>query len=602
MKNKPKYNMWQNAGYMIREAWLHKKSVLALCLAAVALAVTSSVTELYVTPVLLSKVESAASLGALLGTIGGFAAAIILLRGLSAYVDRNTMFGRIVLRVQQANHIVRKMAVTSYANLLNPDFLKKYAQTREATNSNDSSAEAIWNTLTALLQNGVGFLIYLCLLSSLHPLLLAVIVATTAAGYLVSKRINEWGFRHREESEGYIKELHYIQGKSEDQRLAKDIRMFGIRPWLEELYAKTMRLYRGFIRRRESTYLWANLLDIALTFLRSGIAYWYLISLTLGRGLPASEFLLYFSAVSGFTAWITGILEHLTTLHQQSLELSSIREFLEYPEPFSMEGGKSLPRGPYEITLEHVSFRYPEGTRDTIHDLNLNLRAGEKLAVVGLNGAGKTTLVKLICGFLDPTEGRVLLNGQDIRDFNRREYYGLFSAVFQSFSVLEATVAENVAQSVEGFDRERVSQCLAQAGLSKKIDALPKGMDTHIGRKVFPNGVELSGGQLQRLMLARALYKDAPLLVLDEPTAALDPIAESDIYRKYSQMTAGRTSLFISHRLASTRFCDRIIFLAEGAIAEEGTHEALLRRGGGYAELFRVQSQYYQKEAGANEG
>ena len=369
--------------------------------------------------------------------------------------------------------------------------------------------------------------------------------------------------------------------------------MFGIRPWLEELYAKTMRLYRGFIRRREGTYLWANLLDIALTFLRSGIAYWYLISLTLGQGLPTSEFLLYFSAVSGFTAWITGILEQLTTLHQQSLELSTIREFLEYPEPFSMEGGKSLPNGSYEITLEHVSFRYPEGHRDIIHDLNLTLRAGEKLAVVGLNGAGKTTLVKLICGFLDPTEGRVLLNGQDIRDFSRRKYYELFSAVFQSFSVLESTAAENVAQSVKGLDRERVSQCLAQAGLSEKVKALPKGMNTHIGRKVFPDGVELSGGQLQRLMLARALYKDAPLLILDEPTAALDPIAESDIYRKYSQMTAGRTSLFISHRLSSCKFCDEILVFQDGNIVQQGSHEALSQVPGKYRELWQAQAQYY---------
>lgn len=189
----------------------------------------------------------------------------------------------------------------------------------------------------------------------------------------------------------------------------------------------------------------------------------------------------------------------------------------------------------------------------------------------------------------------MLLNGADIRRFNRREYYSLFSAVFQDFSVLDATLAENVAQQVDGIDEEKVWRCLHEAGLTEKVKSLPQGLRTHIGRQVFEDGVELSGGETQRLMLARALYKDGPVLLLDEPTAALDPIAENDIYQKYNEMTAGRTSVFISHRLASTRFCDRILYLADGKIAEEGTHESLLKLGGGYAHLFEIQSQYYQE-------
>ena len=204
--------------------------------------------------------------------------------------------------------------------------------------------------------------------------------------------------------------------------------------------------------------------------------------------------------------------------------------------------------------------------------MNLTIRPGEKLAIVGLNGAGKTTLVKLICGFLDPTEGRVLLNGQDIRQYNRRDYYELLSAVFQDFSILECSVAENVSQNPVDIDREKVKRCLEQAGIWEKIESLPKGMDTPIGKSVYEDGVELSGGQTQRLVLARALYKEPQILVLDEPTAALDPLAENDIYQRYESMTKGKTSLFISHRLASTQFCDRILFLANGKIAEEGTH------------------------------
>ena len=232
---------------------------------------------------------------------------------------------------------------------------------------------------------------------------------------------------------------------------------------------------------------------------------------------------------------------------------------------------------------------------NTISHLNLTVHPGERLAIVGLNGAGKTTLVKLLCGLFDPTEGVVLLNGQDVRDFNRREYYGLFSAVFQEFSILDVTVAENIAQTNENIDTERLWDCIEKAGLTDTVQKLPDGLQTHVGREVYLDGVLFSGGQTQRLMLARALYKDGPILMLDEPTAALDPIAENDIYMKYNEMTRGKTSLFISHRLASTRFCDRIIFVADGNIAEEGTHEDLLALGGEYAKLFEVQSRYYRE-------
>ena len=189
----------------------------------------------------------------------------------------------------------------------------------------------------------------------------------------------------------------------------------------------------------------------------------------------------------------------------------------------------------------------------------------------------------------------MLLNGKDVRDFDRNAYYDLFSAVFQDFSLMDVTIAENVAQTTTDIDYDRVRSCIEKAGLTKAIDELPKGPDTHVGRNVFLDGVLFSGGQTQRLMLARALYKDGPILILDEPTAALDPIAENDIYRKYNDMTAGKTSVFISHRLASTRFCDRIIFIADGNIAEEGTHESLLELDGEYAKLFEVQSRYYQE-------
>lgn len=597
---KPKYNLWQNTGFMLRTSRKYAKSVFPLCIVLALLSAGKSVAELLIAPAILNKIELSASLGSVVFTIAAFALVLMLLSGLRSYVDTNALFGRIAVRSQGIYlSISRKYAKTSYPNLLNTDFLALGEKASAACAGNSESSEAIWTTLTDLMTSCIGFIVYLALLTNLNLWLAALVAATTAVSYFASKRINEWGYLHRSEELELTKRIEYANKTATSREFAKDIRMFGLRGWLEDLWGSTMRLYSAFCAKRERKYIWANIIDIVLTFLRNGIAYAFLIGITVKNGLPASQFLLYFAALSGFAQWVVEILDKLSVMHKQSLDISTIREFLDWDEPFDLNGGERIafePNKQYEIRLDDVSFRYPKADKDTLSHINLTVHPGEKLAIVGLNGAGKTTLVKLVCGFLDPTEGRILLNGEDIRKFNRNDYYALFSAVFQEFSVLDVTVKENVAQCVDGIDETRVWQCIDKAGLTEKIQSLPKGIETHLGRRVFKDGVEFSGGQTQRLMLARALYKNAPILVLDEPTAALDPIAENDIYQKYNEMTHGRTSFFISHRLASTRFCDRIIFVDGGKIAEEGTHDELLKNGGGYAYLFEVQSKYYRSD------
>lgn len=597
---KPKYNLWQNTGFMLRTSRKYAKSVFPLCIVLALLSAGKSVAELLIAPAILNKIELSASLGSVVFTIAAFALVLMLLSGLRSYVDTNALFGRIAVRSQGIYlSISRKYAKTSYPNLLNTDFLALGEKASAACSANSEASEAIWTTLTDLMTSCIGFIVYLALLTNLNLWLAALVAATTAVSYFASKRINEWGYLHRSEELELTKRIEYANKTATSREFAKDIRMFGLRGWLEDLWGSTMRLYSAFCAKRERKYIWANIIDIVLTFLRNGIAYAFLIGITVKNGLPASQFLLYFAALSGFAQWVVEILDKLSVMHKQSLDISTIREFLDWDEPFDLNGGERIafePNKQYEIRLDNVSFRYPKADKDTLSHINLTVHPGEKLAIVGLNGAGKTTLVKLVCGFLDPTEGRILLNGEDIRKFNRNDYYALFSAVFQEFSVLDVTVKENVAQCVDGIDETRVWQCIDKAGLTEKIQSLPKGIETHLGRRVFKDGVEFSGGQTQRLMLARALYKNAPILVLDEPTAALDPIAENDIYQKYNDMTHGRTSFFISHRLASTRFCDRIIFVDSGKIAEEGTHDELLKNGGGYAYLFEVQSKYYRSD------
>lgn len=602
---KPKYNMGQNVLFMTKLAWTTgEKKVILLSLLLASATVVLNLLNLYLPPTILSAVERQVSVSELLGTIALFVLALMAVSALQAYIQENTLYGRLAVRTELIARLNHKASTTSYPNLFEERFQKLGSRCQMAVSSNAAATEAVWATLTELVQNLLGFGIYVVLLSSVQPVLMVVILVTAAISYGIGRQLNEWGYRHREEEGVLDGHLSYLSRCSSDPAAAKDIRMFGLVPWIRDLQEKAMGAYTAFQQRAQGVYVWTKIADLVFAFLRNGLAYAYLIHLVWIGSLDVPQFLLYFTAASGFTAWVTGILWDFYKLHKQSLDLSTVREYLDYEEPFSLDSGEPIPEQqlntPHEIRLEHVSYRYPGTDQNILNDVSLTIHPGEKIAIVGRNGAGKTTLIKLICGFLDPTEGRILLDGRDIRTFRRRSYYGLFSAVFQTFSLLAESLAVNVAGDTEGMDRDRVRDAVSKAGLADKIASLPDGLDTKLNRTVYEDAVQLSGGETQRLMLARALYKDAPFLVLDEPTAALDPIAESDLYQKYSELTHGKSSLYISHRLASTRFCDRILLIADGGIAEEGTHEELLQQGGQYADLFAIQSRYYQ-EGGADD-
>ena len=603
---KPKYNMWQNSCWMIGTAWrIKEKKVIFLCLAQVVIALGQSLVSLFISPAVISAVETQKSLTYLLVTILVFVGATMLLNCANSYVGENALYGRITIRSYIIGLICGKMMTTSYPNTEKKEFRDLANSASGATNNNRSATEAIWNTLVQLLKNVLGFAIYLAMLSRLDFWVIAVVLATSVVGFFVNKKVGGFGYRHRTEFSEQGRRMNYVNTVGSGSEYAKDLRIFGIKPWLTEIYDKAQNLTLALKRKEQNVNMISSVSDIVLTFLRNGIAYAYLINMAIAGNLSAAEFVLYFAAFGSFTNWVRWILGNVNTLHRQSLDISTVREMIEYPEIFRFEDGEALeidPSGKYEIRLENVSFRYPETERDVLKNINLTLHPGEKLAVVGMNGAGKTTLVRLICGFYDPTEGRVLLNGEDIRKYNRRDYYKLFSAVFQDFDVIAATIAQNIAQDMDGnIDMDAVRLCADKAGLCEKIESLPEKYDTKLVRDVYEEAIALSGGETQRLMLARALYKNAPMLILDEPTAALDPIAEADMYKKYNAMAEGRSSIYISHRLASTRFCDRIILLDGSVIAEEGTHDELMALGGKYKEFFDVQSKYYKDGGKENE-
>lgn len=609
-KTKPRYNPAQNVWWLIRRSRRAKatvygkkftgRSVVPVAVGEMLCSVALSTLELFCAPAVLRQVEEG-SLSGLLLTVAFFCGGLMSASALLRYLENNHLFARVFVRIGIINDINRKFCRTSYAYIEQPEFLAAASLASEQCGGNDGPVEGVWNTVVHVCTHVLNFTISLFLLVRLEPVLLAITIGAAVLGHLGELAADRWLVGWQPEEQRFIHRVAYFEGRTKDVTLAKDIRVFGMNKWLNRLYDDAMRQMRSGYRTYQTHLLAADIVSLLLGLVRTGAAYAWLIGALLAGKTDAAGFLLYFGAVSSIANGLSGLFTELETLNAQSIRVSQVREWLETPEIYRFEDGGDIPvpaDGRYTIELKNVSYRYPGAEKDTLSHISLTVTPGEKLAVVGLNGAGKTTLIKLLCGFLDPTEGVVLLNGVDIRGYNRRQYYALFSAVYQKISVLAASVAENVAQKpdAEQIDRARVADCLDKAGLTAFIDTLPNGMDTMLRRDVYLDGTQLSGGQEQRLMLARALYKDAPLLVLDEPTAALDPLAENDIYQKYSQMTHGRTALFISHRLASTRFCDRILLIADGQIAESGTHDELLKRGGIYAELFAVQSRYYQKD------
>lgn len=506
----------------------------------------------------------------------------------------------ILLRFKFITELQKKAMTMDFKYTEDPNILNDLENAWQAVNSNHIGIEGIFNKLFEVSGNMLSILAYVSLLLILSPWVLLYLILNIALTYWLTTKAKAYEFKQKDQKAAFGRRTTYLYNTMSDFKFGKDIRIYHLSAWLSKRYREIRNQQLTLTKKVQVRYLAVSLFDTILVLIREGIVYAYLIYCVLAKGLSLGNFSMYFNSVNQFTATLKLVMDDLAHLRLQFAYVEHFREFLALEDETSLVNPTAIPvLTPYTLEFKNVSFKYPNSERYIFQNLSFKVQAGQRLAIVGINGAGKTTLVKLMTRLYEPTEGEILLDGVNVKQFDRQLYYDLFSVVFQDIKVLAFTVAENVAsKSRQALDEERVKTCLKRAGLLEKIESLPNGINTMMLKGLEEDGVELSGGQNQKLALARALYKNGEIVILDEPTAALDPLAEAEIYQSFNDLIGNKTAIYISHRLSSTRFCDAIAFFENGEILEYGTHDDLLTRKGRYAEMFNIQSQYYQEQEG----
>ena len=595
--------MMKNIWYCIKKT---SEWYLALLVLYIILAFVNAIIPIlsaFLPKLVIERLTSDSDIWELIGTIMIFMGSIAVLTGVSKFLTKYLYFEKFSINVHYLKLVVNKGLTTDYINQENGTFRKLQEESFQCCNGH-SPLTQLYDVLQSLGTSVLGIAVFSAVLFKLNAAVILFLFVTTAFSFYLNKRVVKWTDEHSKERMGYVQQLSYINAVSGDARSAKDIRLYPMAKWFSDIYEDNMKGIAAWYRKLTKKLFRVTACDGALGLLREGIIYLYLIYMFMNGHISVGDFVLYFGVVNGFSSWLSEIFAEALVLNQLSTKIKRFREYLDFPEYYRKEDGVHPDRDkmPKEIELKNVNLQYEKNQPYVLKNFSLVIRPGEHLAVVGLNGAGKTTLIKLICGLIDPTDGQVLYNGKPVTEYNRVELYQMYSAVFQQFSIMPVTIEEIVAEAPKAqVDSERVKKCLELAGMWERIQKLPDKLQSQYGRTIYDDGIEFSGGETQKLLLARSIYKSAPILLLDEPTAALDPIAESELYQKYNQISEGKTAVFISHRLASANFCNRIILIENGAICEEGTHRELLAKKGKYYNLFELQAKYYREEEVAGE-
>ncbi len=595
--NRTQYSVIHNIMYCLNNTIKCHFPLICWCILKILVGTLIPILTTILPKTVIEMVTAEHSLYELVIAILTFMGSIAILSGADIFLTKFIYHQKFRMNTFYLKNVALKGLTTDYVNQENGIFRKLQTESFMCCNGNYSPLSNVYETLIKFCTSILGLSVFGTMLIQVHWGIIIFLIITTTISYFLNQKIIDWTAENNKERISYQQRINYINNISGDIRSAKDIRLYKMAVWFSDIYNNNMKGIADWYKRLTHKLFGVAVYDSGLALLRESAAYLYLLYLILNGQMTVAEFVMYLSVVTGFSAWLGNIFSLLSSLNQINLRINYFRSYLEYPETLNRNNGSISPANdcPKVIELKNVSYKYEGAEHDTLQNINLKIMPGEHIAIVGLNGAGKTTLVKLICGLIDPTKGQVLYDGIDIREYNRIVFYRLFSAVFQQFSIMPVTIAEIVSETTpENIDYDKVKNCLSVAGLWNKIEQLSNGVKSQFGKTIYDEGVEFSGGEIQKLLLARAMYKNAPVMLLDEPTAALDPIAESTLYGNYNRISSQKTTVFVSHRLASTSFCDRILLIENGRICEEGSHNELLKQNGKYSLLFEMQAKYYR--------
>lgn len=598
-KNKPPYSLFQNYRFVYANMWDYDKSLITYGIAEVFFNVVMPLGGVIVPSIVVGLLEDRAEIAEFIRTM----ILVFLVYGTLSMVqtflrcrNRNQY---IDIRLNRfSNVLFGKCLYMDYERYENEKVREEREKAENCIFTNQRGMEGFMHHNISLFTNILGLITYAAVIGFVNPVILVLLLFISVIQTLTFHRAKMYEHRKKDEISKVRVTQSYLQELAFDLKAGKDIRLYQLNNLIGRFYNLANVHMKRIKARIQGVYYANDVVGIVLKFLRDGICYGYLIYLLI-HGLKVSYFVLYIGIVSGLADWIMKITEEVSEISRDHLMICDFRKFCDMEDVFRHKGGSNLEEEDtaLDIVFDHVSFRYEGSEEYVLKDVSFHMGKGDKFALVGVNGAGKTTIVKLLCGFYRPGKGRILVNGVDLSELNIESYFKQIAAIFQDAYILSFTIGENICGAAgENIRREDLIKVLELSGLKSKTDSLKEGSDTYLNKDMDEGGIQLSGGELQKLVLARALYKNARLLLLDEPTAALDAIAESELYEKYNSLLQGRTSLFISHRLASTRFCSHILFLEDGGIVEEGNHEALMKQNGRYAAMFKVQSRYYKED------
>ncbi len=592
------YGVISNCIYILKRFVRYRKSLIFFLLTGTFAAASMSYIWSFIGKLVIDMIQTSAGGGnivPLIKLVTATSLAELFIMWLNTVSSTKLGVGFTYIRLMIVKERIAKTLGMDYESLETPDMLDRLQKAKRATDGDWVGVQGMMTFMQVLLTQIISIIIAVVIMTSFDPLIILVIAVLSVIQYLYFEYIRKKDKKEMWDAMmPHWRKLEYMETVTTDFSYAKDIRLFGMKNFLSkrqhEVYDEEL---SHWIKSRQY-WIYNSIFSHGISLIRQLIITGWLVYGVIKDGLSIGDFTLYLASASAFSNAVSQVLSALSGLRERSAHTDDYRSFMDIP---TSEDKDTIPvpkSDRYVFTFENVSFKYKGQDKYALKNLNLTLEAGEKLAVVGLNGAGKSTFIKLLLRLYDVTEGRILMNGTDIRRFNRAEYYRLFSPAFQDVTVFAFPMAENVSMDPpDETDKAKADKCLREAGLSEKIDSLSKGIDTELLKVLYDDGVDLSGGEKQKLALARALYKGSNVIVLDEPTAALDALAEYKLYKSFNGLVGNRTAVYISHRLSSTRFCDRVAMFKDGEMTETGTHDELMAKNGDYAEMFRVQAQYY---------